>query len=33
VPGQPAKAASSLRIISAREKAPDTAAIMPEGWK
>ena len=31
--GQPAKAASSFRIISARVKEPDTAAIMLAGWK
>ena len=29
--GHPAKAASSLRIISARENEPDTAAIMLAG--
>jgi len=31
--GQPAKARSSLRIISGRENEPDTAAIMWAGWK
>src|SRR5712691_12482502 len=32
VPGQPTKAASSLRIISGRSNAPATAAIMLAGW-
>src|SRR5712664_2134502 len=31
-PGHAAKAASSLRTISARLKAPDTAATMLPGW-